>query len=101
MSIIEKVSLSQLGMVLWQDKIVSLELFFQVVEVADHERVCFVVVWKLRPNVGEVSLDFNRLDVVIVFLGLSASSAGNEEKSKGRNGYKEETYCVKNLPKIF
>ena len=51
MSIIEKVSLSQLGMVLWQDKIVSLELFFQVVEVANHESVFFVVLWELVPDV--------------------------------------------------
>ena len=51
MSIIEEVSLSQLGMVLWQDKIVSLELFFQVVEVANHESVFFVVLWELIPDV--------------------------------------------------
>ena len=51
MSIIEEVSLTELRVELWKDEIVSLELFFQVVEVANHESVFFVVLWELVPDV--------------------------------------------------
>ena len=78
MSVIEEVSLTELRVELRKDEIVSLELFFQVVEVADHESVLFVVLRELIPDVCVVSLDFNWLDVVIIFLSLCTGVAGHE-----------------------
>ena len=78
MSIIEEVSLTELWVELRKNEIVSLELFFQVVEVADHERVLFVVLREFVPDVCVVSLDFNWLDVMIIVLSLCAAVAGHE-----------------------
>ena len=78
MSVIEEVSLTELWVELRKNEIVSLELFFQVVEVADHKSVLFVVLWELIPDVCVVSLDFNWLDVVIILLSLCAAVAGHE-----------------------
>ena len=69
-------------MVLWQDEVVPLELFFNVVEVAYHESVCFVVVWVLLPNVRVVSLDLDWVKVAVIGCGLVSSRACYKEKSE-------------------
>ena len=80
MSVIKEISLTEPRMVLWQNQIISLVLFLQIVEVTYHQRVRLVIVRVLMPDVAEVSRDFNWLHVEISIVRLCSLITCHEKQ---------------------